>query len=393
MKITWVTRSFSNYRIPVYAALDKLCGHELTVIYYKDAAPQRAQEKLKQLLGNRAIARNKEIRFGNGKKHDNATTMKRTFRVPLSPGLVKQTIATKPEALLSDGFMQWTYAPLFVRALKKVPHVMCYERTIHTERNTGRLRTMYRKFVARWIDTIDCNGSLCAAYVKQLLGWDESRLSYGHMVADVKGMASAWEKMSEVQVKDLRTQLGVTGTMLLFVGQLIDRKGVMELLRAWSVFKKRCTVPCSLVFVGTGSRKDDMLKTIACEHIPDVIMIGVIDYELLPLYYKAADCFVLPTIEDNWSLVVPEAMACSLPVATTIYNGCYPELVTSKNGWIFDSLKQEDVVVTFERIIENRDNLKAMGKESQRIVSEHTAERAATGIMEAIEKARAHCAY
>lgn len=36
MKITWVTRSFLDYRIPVFKALDEMCGHQLTVVYYKD---------------------------------------------------------------------------------------------------------------------------------------------------------------------------------------------------------------------------------------------------------------------------------------------------------------------------------------------------------------------
>lgn len=53
----------------------------------------------------------------------------------------------------------------------------------------------------------------------------------------------------------------------------------------------------------------------------------------------------MPTIEDNWSLVIPEAMACGLPVATSIYNGCYPELVKKDiNGYVFDTYKQETIL-------------------------------------------------
>lgn len=388
MKITWVTRSFLDYRIPVYAALDELCGHELTVIYYKDAVPKRAQDKLKTILGNRAIAREKELRFGNGKKLDNASTMKRTIRIPLSPGLVKQIIKSNPEALISDGFMQWTYAPLIVRMIKHIPHVMCYERTAHTERKADKLRIWYRRFVSRWIDIIDCNGTLCAEYVKQLLGWDEKRLTYGHMVADVSGMKIAVEKVTSTQVVQLRSRMGVKGTTILFIGQLIDRKGTLELLNAWNVFKQECQQPCTLVYVGTGTRKEDMHKAIEENKIPDVIVTGAVDYNQISIYYKMADCFLLPTMEDNWSLVIPEAMACGLPVATTIYNGCYPELVTDANGWVFDSLNQDSIVNTLREIVKNSSKLKSMGEESRRIVANHTAENAAKGIMEAIVKAK-----
>lgn len=389
MRITWVTRSFLDYRIPVYAALDEMCDHQLTVIYYKDIPPQRCQEKLKALIGDRAIARGKEFRIGNKPKIDNASRGNTTFRIPISPGLIKAVIDSKPDVLISDGFMQWTYAALAVRAFKKIPHVMCYERTAHTERNAGKLRILYRKVVSRWIDSIDCNGSLTGEYIRNLLGWDDSRLTYGHMVADVNGMKQSVAKISDAEAEQLRRQLGVKGVMILYVGQLIPRKGVKELLSAWSrVADKNNT---TLVYVGGGEQEQDLRKQISEENISNVILTGAIEYEQIAIYYKAADCFIIPTTEDNWSLVVPEAMACGLPVACSKYNGCYPELVQAGNGWVFDCFDQEDTKKTICRIIDNKDRLSLMGEESRKIVSVHTAERAAQSIMDAIEIAQKRC--
>ena len=118
MKITWVTRSFLDYRIPVFKALDEMCGHQLTVVYYKDIPPKRTQDKLKAVLGDRAIARERELRIGNRPKVDNASKANSSIRIPLSPGLIKQVMQTKPDVLVSDGFMQWTYAALVTRFLK-----------------------------------------------------------------------------------------------------------------------------------------------------------------------------------------------------------------------------------------------------------------------------------
>jgi len=389
MRITWVTRSFLDYRIPVYAALNKMCGGNLTVIYYKDIPPQRCRDRLKAVLGDRAIAREKELRIGNKPKIDNATKSNTTFRIPVSPGLIKQVIDSKPDVLVSDGFMQWTYAALFVRAFKRIPHVMCYERTAHTERNAGKLRILYRKFVSRWIDAIDCNGSLTGEYVKGLLGWDDSRLTYGHMVADVTGMQKAVSDITETQARHLRQQLNIRGVMILYVGQLILRKGVDELLSAWSNIAEK--IEATLVYVGGGVLEQQLREQIANEHIPNVVLTGAIDYDKIAIYYKAADCFIIPTTEDNWSLVVPEAMACGLPVACSKYNGCHPELVHPENGWVFDCLNQEDTINVFHRVIENRENLAQMGEESRKIVAIHTAERAAQSIMDAIRIAQSHC--
>ena len=392
MKITWVTRSFLDYRIPVYQELNKLCGRNLTVIYYKDIPPERTQKKIKEVLGDKAIAREKEFRIGNKPKIDNASKSNTTFRIPISPGLIKQVLDSKPDVLISDGFMQWTYAALAVRALKRIPHVMCYERTAHTERNAGRLRIWYRKIVSRWIDAIDCNGILCGEYVRSL-GFDSKRLTFGHMVADISGMSRTIQNIANEDIVKVKKELKIPpkGLMILFVGQLIPIKGVDQLLTAWKQFKSHCKENCTLVYVGYGRLEQPLRDRIVNEKIQDVILIGGIDYDSIAQNYKAADCFILPTVEDNWSLVVPEAMACGLPVATTIYNGCHPELITKENGWVFDTYNEQSIIDTLQNIVNNKERLKEMGEVSKRIVSKHTAERAAQSIMAAIDIAQKHC--
>jgi glycosyltransferase involved in cell wall biosynthesis len=92
----------------------------------------------------------------------------------------------------------------------------------------------------------------------------------------------------------------------------------------------------------------------------------------------------MPTLEDNWSLVIPEAMACGLPVATTYYNGCYPELIQEgKNGFVFDSLRQEDILRTLKAF--KQMDLKAMGRESQRIEQDFSTQVVAGRIFNSLK--------
>lgn len=388
MRITWVTRSFLDYRIPVFKELDKLCDHQLTVIYYNDIVPERVQIKLKAILGDRAIARKHELRIGNRPKFDNAVRKSNScIRIPISLGLIRQVLKTRPEALVSDGFMQWTYAPLFVRMFKKVPHVMCYERTAHTERNAGRFRILYRRFVSSWIDMIDCNGRLCGAYVKKMLGWTDDKLTYGHMVADVSNLKNACKSISDEQRQSFRQQIGVQDNeiLLLFTGRLISRKGVHELLSAYCHIAENVPL-LKLVIVGDGPLEPSLRGYVTSKQLRNVVITGGVDYDTIYKYYNAADCFILPTKEDNWSLVIPEAMACGLPVATTIYNGCYPELVHKENGWVFDSLNPCSIEDTLLKIYSSKDRLRNMGEVSENIVAGETPERAANSIWDAINK-------
>ena len=74
-----------------------------------------------------------------------------------------------------------------------------------------------------------------------------------------------------------------------------------------------------------------------------------------------------------------------------IYNGCHPELITKENGWVFDTYNEQSIIDTLQNIVNNKERLKEMGEVSKRIVSKHTAERAAQSIMAAIDIAQKHC--
>lgn len=380
MRITWVTRSFLDYRIPVYKALDELCGNNLTVIYNGDVVPGRCQEKLRDVLGDRAIPLTGEKRL-SGVECDNATMANKGFRIPIQKGLIKKIRETKPEVMISDGFFQWTYAPLWVRMfnLRRIKHVMCYERTPHTERNAGKLRTIYRKFVSHWIDAIDCNGSLTAKYVTEALNY-RKLLAYGHMTAETEGVRERAEAVTDAEVDNLRKMYSLKPTVFLYLGQIIPRKGIMEMLRAW---EKASLHDSTLLLVGDGSQREEAEEYIKSHNLDNVVLAGRVNYDELGPYYRVADCFIIPTLEDNWSLVVPEAMAAGLPIACSVYNGCHPELVTKSNGWTFDPLDTDSTAEMLKEIYHSRESLKLMGESSQKIVSNHTPLHAARALYDA----------
>lgn len=388
MKITWVTRSFLDYRVPVYAELDKLCCGNLTLLYYGDVVPQRAAEKVKDLLGERAVALSGEWRIAGRRSNINSNSFSnKGIRVPIQPGLVKTAHSSKPDILVSDGFFQWTYAPLWIRMTRKIPHVMCYERTDHTERNAQWYRIAYRKFVMRWIDAICCNGSLCGDYVKSL-GYPTERLTFGHMVADTAGLSGNVMKVPDDEVAGLKRKLGAKGTVFLYVGRLIKLKGIAEYLRAWKAFNSKSAESATLILVGDGPQRQELEKYAADNGLDNVVFTGRVDYDSIALYYKLADVFVIPTLEDNWSLVVPEAMASGLPVMCSKYNGCHPELVTPENGWVFDPLDKDDTMARLLDAIDSKDKFENMGQASRQIIENgHTPKHAANAVYKACELA------
>ncbi len=383
MRITWVTRSFLDYRIPVYEELDRLCGNMLTVIYNRECTSDTLATKLMTALGKRAIGMTGELRLATtSKKNITNNFANKGIRIPYQPGLINKINESNPDVMLSDGFMQWTYAPLWKRIWNRsVPHVMCYERTAYTERNCQWYRKAYRKWAMKYIDAYCVNGKLCGEYLEQL-GARQEQIYYGQMAADTEGLANAVAAISQEQTDAFRMKLNITGKLFLYVGQLIPRKGILELLNAWKQAKLDNAL---LLLVGDGSQKKE-LEAYSRQWNLNAVFTGKVAYEDIAKYYRIADVFIMPTLEDNWSLVVPEAMACGLTIACSKYNGCWPELVKPENGWVFDPLNSKELAMTLKKISNiDKTTLDHMGKTGQLLVQQFSPANAAKAIYNSCE--------
>lgn len=382
-----MTRSFLDYRIPVYEELNRLCGGKLNVIYFADVVPQRCQEKLRRILMERAIGLTGEIRLTGKKLQPVSSVKKNKSRIPYQPGLVRTIESTKPEAIISDGFFQWTYGALWLRLMRGIPHIMCYEGTIHTERGIRGIKQYYRKAVLKLIDHIACNGSLSTLYIRSL-GYSERKISLGNMAADTKLLKKQINEFDVSQRKTLRAKLNLSDTVFLYAGRLVPLKGVDKLIDTWiKCFGIKREV--SLLLVGDGPEREFLKQLIKKHNLSNVHLTGEIDFDYIYQYLAISDIFVIPTLQDNWSLVVPEAMSAGLPIICSKYNGCWPELVKPENGWVFDPLDQDNFVSTLKEAWVKRDNWEGMGKKSLEIVQDYTPEKVAQNIYSACLKVTA----
>ena len=206
----------------------------------------------------------------------------------------------------------------------------------------------------------------------------------GCMVADGEELGKAVESCPESVQYDLKKSLDIKdgGLTFLFVGQLVERKGIKELLSGWSEHINNFPGD-AIIVAGQGVLGRDLQSIYRNEK--SIKFVGQISYDHIAEYLAIADISVMPTLEDNWSLVVPEAMACSKPVATTPYNGCHVELIEEgKNGYLFDPLEKSSIVKMLAAF--HNANLSDMGKRSKEIISNYTPLTAANRIFELCQK-------
>lgn len=90
-------------------------------------------------------------------------------------------------------------------------------------------------------------------------------------------------------------------------------------------------------------------------------ILGPISNSRLPEFYNFIDCFVLPTLFENFPITVLEAMACGIPVISTHVGGI-PEMVENGHtGILVPPDKIEPLITAMTEIIENERLAKEMG--------------------------------
>ena len=122
------------------------------------------------------------------------------------------------------------------------------------------------------------------------------------------------------------------------------------------------------IVAGKGpSRKliEDSIKELGIED--NIKLTGFVPDELLPLYYNAADYFVLPSASgEGLPLVLFEAMACGLPVIATTVGGT-PEIIEHmKNGVLVPPRNPEAIADALSKLLVKEKLGKKIGEESKR---------------------------
>ena len=150
--------------------------------------------------------------------------------------------------------------------------------------------------------------------------------------------ARSWAEASAVARQSrerIRAALGVQGVAFVYVGRLWSGKGLDHLLDAFAAIGRTRSVPVSLLLVGDGIDEGRLRARCRDEGIRNVVFTGFRGAEDLPRIYAAADVFVFPTLGDPFGMVVPEAMACGLPVVSTSAAGeIRDRVVDGVNGFI-----------------------------------------------------------
>lgn len=180
-------------------------------------------------------------------------------------------------------------------------------------------------------------------------------------------------------------------------GRFIPKKNFERLLYAYALYRQQMGESAwHLILSGTGPLEVSLRQIIQEQMLGEFVHLpGYLSADQLGIYYGLANAFVMPSSHnEQWGLVVNEAMAAGLPVLVSRTVGCAPELVCpGVNGFTFDPYDVQGLADLMAHLSQLKEEERvAMGNASQRIIAEWSLDRFASSLLQAAEAGLQHVA-
>lgn len=165
--------------------------------------------------------------------------------------------------------------------------------------------------------------------------------------------------------------------IVLFLGNLVPQKGPQILLSAMKIVQRRHP-DAYLVVGGSGSLKENLIEIATRSKLKDnVVFTGYIPTDRTPLYYRAADIFVLPSFSEAFPLTLLEAGAAGLPIVATDVGGVSDILHDGANGLITKTGDPEDLASKIVSLLDDNELREEMGKKGKMLAEQYSWETVA----------------
>ncbi len=184
-----------------------------------------------------------------------------------------------------------------------------------------------RLFESPALRAVICNSNMVKEELRRHFGLAEAKL---HVIYNGVDLAVFNPALRGEWRARKRAELGIADSAMvfLFVGSGFARKGLPQLLRAMTGVRG-----AHLVVVGEDRERARMQATVGDMKLVERVHFAGAQKDVKP-WYGMADCFVLPTLYDPFPNAALEAMACGLPLITSLQCGAAEFVESGVEGYI-----------------------------------------------------------
>lgn len=297
---------------------------------------------------------------------------------PFSRGLIKHLVSHKTDILWIHGYNRPYNIMTLIMAMAMGMRVMLRDEPENLKglrRGPAEVaKRLYIGLFSRFGGRFLAIGTANAQYFKSL-GMRDDRVFIAPYSVD-----NAFFQQRIAAVKDrrqaLRTEIGISdqAPIILYASKFIRRKHPDVLLQAYADVATRFAAQGKpaphLVFAGSGEMLEEVKARAAQIGGGRVYFLGFQNQKRLPALYELCDVFVLPSSQENWGLVVNEAMNAAKPVIVTDEVACHPDLVRpGENGHVVPPRDSKSLAEALYDVLGTPGRAEQMGLRSLEVIN------------------------
>jgi len=375
MKVLFITNIISPYRVPLFNYLNTFSEHKTKVFFLAETA-----KHMRWRVDKKTIKFDYEILDGV-----NIFIPRMEWTLHLNKAVVKKLNLEDPDVIVALGYdYPAVIIALIWAKIKKKRFVLWSGSTLNSSKSRKFWINLAKKKIIISCDAYVSYGSKATEYLLYY-GAEERKIVTAFNTVDVNyWMRKCDELCSHERVLKLRKSF--PSSNILFVGQLIPRKGVGILLDAFKKLQNMHGMKkVGLIIVGDGTERKQYEQHCSTFNVKNVFFVGYKQQEEIIDYFLISNIFVLPSFSEVWGLVVNEAMACGLPIICSQQAGAARDLVRNGlNGYQYDPKNGEELKEKLKLILSKEELRKKMAQMSREIIKSYTIEKYAQNLLKAI---------
>lgn len=263
------------------------------------------------------------------------------FTIPFS--LFFTLIKRNPDSIIITGYDNFQYwEALFYAKVFRKKTVFWNGSTLLSSRSKNKLVNALKRFFINRFDSYYTYGTKATEYL----------LSFGaSKEAIVTGTNTVDTKFYKQNTQNIQYNTLHNGTKtFLFIGQLLERKGLTNTIKAFADVKSK---NWNLIIVGTGSDEQMLRELILEKDLENNIqLVGYKQKEEVLSYLSNAEILLMPSYREVWGLVLNEGLASGLFCLSSKYAGATFDLVKEGvNGLILDPFNISEFTKVIEKTL------------------------------------------
>lgn len=211
----------------------------------------------------------------------------------------------------------------------------------------------HKEFIINTLKKVDLLIALSSSWEQWFisLGIDPNKITILHNITDYPVISQKGKKIS----KPLR---------LLFLGEIGERKGVFDIIKAMATHKEDIEGKVELR-IGGNKREEELKQAIVNSKLEKFIIFeGFVSGKKKIELLNWADVFILPSFNEGLPISILEAMSYGMPIISTPIGGI-PEVVDDTNGILVTPGDHAEIYNAIKHYVDNPGDIEKHGCESR----------------------------